>query len=130
MDNIKRWYDKSEKLGELMQVLGSMSEKELNQISKYLYRVVNMHWKQLKQQEDSLSIGRNKLFGYYKAYQQQKRWYDQNSSLRSALNTLSTLPTRDVDDIINGFIIAIKESGMYDMYYKKKLQLEDGMDEK
>jgi len=124
MSDIKRWHDKSPKLAEMMKVLSCLSEKELEKISKYLYQVVNLVWKQKKQEEDNISIGKDKLFGYYKAYQK-RRWYDQNPSLSSALNILSTLPTRDVEQIIDGFIIALKESGLYDMYYQKEQQLKN-----
>lgn len=117
-EDIKRWYDKSSKLGEMMRVLGSMSEREISQISVYLFQVVKLYRKQKNTYDDNLSIGKDKLFGYYKAYNK-RRWYDQDPSLRSALNIISTLPTRDVDDVIEGFIQALKESGQYDIYNKK-----------
>ena len=126
MGEIKRWYDQSNKLGDMMTVLESMSEKELGQIAKYLYQVVNIYWKQSKiekSRDEVLSIGKDKLFGYYKAYQK-RRWYDKNPSLRSALNIMSTLSTREIDDIIDGFISALKEAGMYHKYHEKEEELE------
>jgi hypothetical protein len=117
-EDIKRWYDKSSKLGEMMKVLSCMSERELSQVSVYLFQVVKLYRRQKNSMEDNLSIGRDKLFGYYMAYQK-RRWYDQDPSLRSAINIISTLPVKDIDDVIDGFIQALKESGQYDIYYKK-----------
>ncbi|HSA06546.1 MAG TPA: hypothetical protein P5556_05160 [Candidatus Gastranaerophilales bacterium] len=128
MSEIQRWYDKSQKLGDMMTVLSYMSEKELNQVAKCLYQVVNIHWKEIKSYEELISIGKDKLFGYYKAYQK-RRWYDQNSSLRSALNILSTMKTKDIDDIIDGFMIALKETSMYDLYIAKKKKAEQLKDQ-
>lgn len=121
MTEISRWHDKSKKLEELIKILSRLPEEEIDKLAKYLYQVVNIHWKQKKAEEDNLSIGRNKLFGYYKAYQK-RRWYDQNPSLRSALNILSTIPAKDADEIIEGFIDALRESGLYDKYYKEDQQ--------
>lgn len=117
-EDIKRWYDKSSKLGEMMKVLSCMSEKEIAQISVYLYQVVKLYRKQRNAVSDSLSIGRDKLLGYYKAYNK-RRWYDKDPSLGSAINIISTLPPKDIDEVVDGFIMALKESGCYDIYYKK-----------
>jgi hypothetical protein len=125
-DDIKRWYDKSSKLGEMMRVLSCMSEKEVAQVSVYLYQVVKLYRKQKNSMNDNLSIGTDKLFGYYKAYNK-RRWYDQDPSLRSAINIISTLPTRDIDEVIDGFIQALKESGRYDIYYKKMGEIDKGL---
>ncbi len=124
MSEIKRWHDKSQKLADMMRVLNNMSDKELDEIAKYLYQVVNIYRKQRKSQDDGLSIGRDKLFGYYKAYQK-RRWYDRNPSLSSAVNILSILPPREVDSIINGFIDALKKSGLYDIYHQKQKQVKE-----
>jgi len=124
MAEIKRWYDESPKLEEMMRVLESMSDKELAQIAKYLYQVVNLYKKHRQTYNNDLSIGRDKLFGYYKAYQK-RRWYDKNPSLSSAVNTMSTLSIKEIEEIIDGFIQALQESGMYSVYYKKKLETEE-----
>lgn len=124
MNDIKRWYDESQKLEKMIKVLGNLSENDLNKIAKYLYQVVNIHWKQKKALEDEVSIGREKLFGYYKAYQK-RRWYDKNPSLSGAINILSTLPVKDVDEIVDGFISALRESGLHGIYYQNLKQKDD-----
>lgn len=118
MQELKRWYDKSEKLLQMISVLEKMPEKDLDQISKYLYQVVRLFWKEKKNNEDTLSIGREKLFGYYKSYQNNHRWYDKNSFLKSAFNIMSTFTEKELDDIVEGFMNALKDSGMYKIYQR------------
>ncbi len=125
MKKIKRWYDKSDKLCELIKVLETMSDEELELVSKYLYQVTNLFRKQRRNYEQNLSIGKDKLFGYYKTYQNPKRWYDRNPSLKSAFNIMSTFSRSELDEIVNGFLFALRESGMYHIYLEKEQQLID-----
>ena len=124
MGKIKRWYDKSSKLSVMMGILSNMNENELNQVSKYLYQVVNIYWKQTKNTEEVISIGLEKLTGYYKAYQR-RRWYDKNPSLSSAINKMSTLTEGDLEEIVDGFLFALKEAGVFKVYSNKKKELEE-----
>ncbi|OGI00002.1 MAG: hypothetical protein A2Y25_02145 [Candidatus Melainabacteria bacterium GWF2_37_15] len=124
MGKIKRWYDKSSKLSVMMGILSNMNENELNQVSKYLYQVVNIYWKQTKNTEEVISIGLEKLTGYYKAYQR-RRWYDKNPSLSSAINKMSTLTEKDLEEIVDGFLFALKEAGVFKVYSNKKKELEE-----
>lgn len=123
MSEIKRWYDKSPKLKQLLYVLSNMTDKEVDQVAIYLNQVVHIFWKEKKSNSDEvLSIGVEKLFGYYKAYQK-RRWYDRNPSLSSAVNLMSTLPAEDLDDIVDGFLYALREAGLYKFYTNKKQQI-------
>ncbi len=123
MDDIKRWYDKSSKLKEMLLVLSDMSEGELDRVAQYLYQVVNIVWKQKKTDKETVSIGLDKLFGYYKAYNK-RRWYDKNASLSSAVNLMSTMDEKDLDDIVDGFLFALRDAGLYNIYREKKRELE------
>lgn len=122
MNDIKRWYDESPKLSEMLDILSNMSPREITQISKYLYQIVNIYQKQKKSDKELLSIGTDKLFSYYKAYNK-RRWYDKNPSLSSALNTMSTLEVKEIEEIVDGFLIALKEAGLYSIYSSKKKEL-------
>ena len=123
MTENKRWYEKSSKLSEMMVILSNMNDHDLDQVSQYLYQVVNLYWKQNQHTNETISIGLEKLTGYYKAYQK-RRWYDKNPSLSSAINKMSTLSVREIDDVVNGFLFALKEAGLYKVYSSKKMELE------
>ncbi len=124
MNDIQRWYDKSSKMGELMTVMNCLSEKEISQLAQYLYHVVKIYRNQIRDNETLQSIGPEKLFGYYKAYNK-RRWYDKNPSLGSAINIMSTLSVRELDDIVDGFLYALKKEGLYNIYSEKKKELEE-----
>lgn len=120
MTEIKRWYDESPKLSEFMKVLSSLSEKEVGQIAQYLYQVVNILWKRKKSGQEIISLGNEKLLNYYKAYRK-RRWYDKNSSLGSALNIMSTLEVKELEIVVDGFLLALREAGL-DRIYSSKLE--------
>ncbi len=122
MSEIKRWHDENQKLKEMLDVLEKMPEHELNEITRCFYQVVNIYWRQKKTYEENLSIGREKLFSYYKAYQK-RRWYDKTPSLSSALNILSTFSSKEIDMIVEGFISALKEYGLYKIYKQREGQV-------
>ena len=122
MSKIKRWYDKSPKLQEMLIVLSNLSDDELDKIAIYLYQVVNLYRKQKKNKDEVVSLGRDKLFNYYKAYQK-RRWYDKNSSLSSSLNIMSTLAVKELEEIVDGFLYALKEANMYKIYSSKRKEI-------
>ena len=124
MNDIQRWYDKSSKLGELMTVMNSLSEKETDKLAQYLYHIVKIYRNQIKDNEGLQSIGAEKLFGYYKAYNK-RRWYDKKHSLGSALNIMSTLSLQELDDLVDGFLYALGQEGLYNIYSEKKKELKE-----
>lgn len=123
MIDIQRWYERNPKLKEMMHVLSNMPDKELDEVATYLYRIVNIYAKEKRQTEEVISIGLDKLSGYYKAYNK-RRWYDKNAALSGAINTMSTLGDRDITEIVDGFIFALKEVGLYDMYLLRKQKVQ------
>ena len=124
MTEAKRWYDNSPKLSELMHVMSNMSDKEVDTVATYLYQIVNIYNKQKKFGAQDVSIGLDKLFSYYKGYNK-RRWYDKNPSLSSALNTMSTLEVQELEEIVEGFLYALKAHGLYNIYSDKKRELEE-----
>jgi len=119
MSDIKRWYDESSKLGELMKVLSSMSDNEIDQIAHYLYHIVKIYRREVRKNDTLQSIGAEKLFGYYKAYNK-RRWYDKKPSLSSAINIMSTFSVKEMDEIVEGFLFALRKEGLYNIYFEKK----------
>lgn len=124
MADIQRWYDKSPKLSEMMQVLCNMPEKELSELSACLYQVVCLYRKQRNSSQEFVSLGPEKLFGYYKAYLR-RRDYDQNITLMSAINAMSTLEIQEIEEIVDGFLSALREAGLYSLYTLRKKELEE-----
>lgn len=122
MDDIKRWYDKSAKLSELMDVLSNLADSDIDKIAQPLYQIVRIYWKQKREKEELVSMGADKLFGYYKAYNK-RRWYDRNPSLSSAVNIMSTLSVKDLDEIVDGFLYALRSEGLYSIYSDKKKEM-------
>lgn len=122
MTSIQRWYDKNPAVSEMFKVLRSMSEKEQEKFAFYLYQIVNDSWKRKKFHEESLSLGREKLFNYYKSYQK-RRWYDKCPSLRSAALVMSLMETEEMESVVHIFYRTLKKEGLESLFNAKKTEL-------
>ncbi len=98
----RRWYDSNEHTEKALSLLKDMDEEKRRALSRDLTTVV----KQIKEmheedEEQDVSIGIDRVLGLYKL-SNSRRWYDKVSVLSYALKTMSTLPSEDFYNIMEG----------------------------
>lgn len=102
----RRWYDSDENTLRALEILKNMDESQRRALSKDLTTVV----KQIKElheedEETDISIGIDRVLGLYKL-SNSRRWYDKISILSYAMKTMSTLPTEDFYNIMEGIAVS------------------------
>ena len=101
-----RWYDKDPKMLEVLDIMQSLPNQDQEELGSTLIQLVNLVRKNRKEDDIPISIGKNRALGLYKSFNK-RRWYDQNSVLMSAMNTISTLPLEDCRKISEGLLITL-----------------------
>ncbi|OGH99969.1 MAG: hypothetical protein A2039_05835 [Candidatus Melainabacteria bacterium GWA2_34_9] len=104
---ISRWYDTDQQIKQTFQLVETMTKKEREEFSANLTRVVNNYRKQQNLENFNVSLGRDKILAYYKAYNK-RRWYDQIPNLMRAVNLLSILSLEEREQILNKFLLPFK----------------------
>ena len=104
---ISRWYDNDQQIEQTFQLVETMTKKEREEFSANLTRVVNNYRKQQNLENFNVSLGRDKILAYYKAYNK-RRWYDQIPNLMRAVNLLSILSLEEREQILNKFLLPFK----------------------
>jgi len=104
---ISRWYDTDQQIKQTFQLVENMSNKEREEFAANLTRVVNNFRKQQNLDNFNVSLGRDKILAYYKAYNK-RRWYDQIPNLMRAINLLSILSIEEREQILSKFLLSIK----------------------
>ena len=104
---ISRWYDTDQQIKQTFQLVETMTKKEREEFSANLTRVVNNYRKQQNLENFNVSLGRDKILAYYKAYNK-RRWYDQIPNLMRAVNLLSILYLEEREQILNKFLLPFK----------------------
>ena len=104
----RRWYDNNNKTIEAFEILKKLDTNSKRRISKDLIEIV----KQIKdlhkeEEEPALSLGIERVLGLYQQSVNERRWYDTNSDLKYALKTMSTLPTEDFLNIMEGLSVSL-----------------------
>ena len=103
----KRWYDKDKKMAEVLKIIKTLPPYEQQEFSVSLYQLANMVRKSKTETnmvgDTEFSIGKNKVLGLYKSFNK-RRWYDNDLSLASAMNSLSTLPMEECTNIAEGIL--------------------------
>lgn len=122
LTSIQRWYDKIPRLREFFLVIKYMNDRETELISTILYQCVNDYRKNIKNQSQLISVGREKVLGYYKAYGK-RRWYDQNKTLTNAIKHLSVMENKEIEEILNDFHLSLRNEGFTHLYENKKNEL-------
>jgi len=103
---ISRWYDTDQQIKQTFQLVENMSNKEREEFAANLTRVVNNFRKQQNLDNFNVSLGRDKILAYYKAYNK-RRWYDQIPNLMRAINLLSILSIEEREQILSKFLLSI-----------------------
>lgn len=110
MDLKRRWYDDNQKAIEAFEILKQLDAESKKRLSKDLIEIV----KQIKElhreeEEPALSLGINRVLGLYQQSVNERRWYDTNSDLKYAIKTMSTLPTEDFLNIMEGLSVSLND---------------------
>ncbi|MBQ3311545.1 hypothetical protein IJG72_05655 [bacterium] len=108
MEQKRRWYDSHEEAVKAFEILKSMDSESRKRISKDLVEIIAQIKELRKEESDTvLSLGIERVLGLYQQSANSRRWYDNNSDLRYALKTLSTLPEEDFLNIMEGLADSI-----------------------
>lgn len=104
----RRWYDvhdKATQAFEILQKLDAESKKRLsNDLIEIIRQIKELH---KEEEEPELSLGIERVLGLYQQSINERRWYDKNDELRYALKTMSTLPTEDFLNIMEGLSVSL-----------------------
>lgn len=103
----RRWYDSNNETKEILNVLKELDNESRSKLSQDLIQVV----RQIKEihreeSEPELSIGIQRVLGLYQS-SNSRRWYDKNRDLNYALKTMSTLPSEDFYNIMEGLYVSL-----------------------
>jgi hypothetical protein len=101
-----RWYDKDPRMSEILDLIKDLSDEDQEELAVNLIKYINIIRKNRKELENTLSIGKSRVLGLYKAYNK-RRWYDKSSSLMSAMNILATLAPDDCKSIVEALIMSM-----------------------
>lgn len=101
-----RWYDNDTGMDRVLNLMKDLPENIQEDLALTLIQFANLIRKNRKVEEETLSIGKNKVLGLYKA-SNKRRWYDKNPSLMSAMNILSTLPPAEFKNIVEGLLLTL-----------------------
>ncbi len=105
----KRWYDKTTKAPDAIELLRSLEPDALNLISSDIAGIANSLKTLRKEQEViPLSIGIDRVMGLYKT-SNSRRWYDKEMALSNAFKSISTLPEEDFKNIMDGICISLRQ---------------------
>jgi hypothetical protein len=104
-----RWYDNEPKAVRVFELIENLQQPERAEFANNLYHVLNIVKKQKFSKELNLSLGENKIHGYYQSFNK-RRWYDQMPELMRAINLLNTLSFEERQDILDGILIALENN--------------------
>jgi len=105
-DSKNRWYDNDSGMNRVLNLMKNLPENIQEDLAATLIQFANLIRKDRKIEESALSIGKDKVLGLYKA-SNKRRWYDQNPTLMSAMNILSTLPPNEFKNIVEGLLLTL-----------------------
>ena len=99
----KRWYDNNKDMTMILDVLKNQPNELIDNLAENIMTFSNIIRQNIDEMtiEEPISIGKQRILGYYKSFQR-RRWYDNNWTLLSIVNILSTLPKNDFENIIQG----------------------------
>ncbi len=110
MDNKRRWYDEHDEAIRAFEILKKLDNESRRRLSADLIEIVRQI-KELHREEEEpvLSLGIDRVLGLYQQSVNERRWYDTNKDLKYAIKTMSTLPTEDFLNIMEGLSVSIKD---------------------
>lgn len=106
----RRWYDDNHKAIEAFEILKKLDTDSKKRLSKDLIEIVRQIKELHKEEEEpELSLGLDRVLGLYQQSVNERRWYDTNSDLKYALKTMSTLPSEDFLNIMEGLSVSLND---------------------
>ncbi len=104
----RRWYDNNSSAIEAFNILKQLDTESKKRLSKDLIEIVRQIKELHKEEaEPKLSLGLERVLGLYQQSVNERRWYDTNADLKYALKTMSTLPTEDFLNIMEGLSVSL-----------------------
>ncbi|MGN1125341.1 MAG: hypothetical protein ACI4SM_04045 [Candidatus Gastranaerophilaceae bacterium] len=104
----RRWYDEHKEAKAAFELLKNLDDNTQKQLANDLIEVIEQI-KDLHKEGDipELSLGLPRVLGLYQETINQRRWYDNNDSLKYAIKLMSTLPTQDFINIMEGLSVSL-----------------------
>ena len=104
----RRWYDTHDKATLAFEILQKLEPEAKKRLSKDLIEIVRQITELHKEEDEpALSLGIERVLGLYQQSVNERRWYDTNADLKYALKTMSTLPTEDFLNIMEGLSVSL-----------------------
>lgn len=102
---LKRWYDSDPQVFEAISLIKQLPPIEQDALARSIINFINVLRKSKDsiEIEETISIGKNRVLGLYKA-SLGKRWHDKNTTLTSALKMMATLSNQDATKVAEGII--------------------------
>lgn len=105
----KRWYDKHSETLETLELFKSIDKESRARLSNDIIEIANQIKAMHKEEEEPpLSIGLERVLGLYQS-SNSRRWYDKQKDLNQALQIISTLPSEDFHNIMEGLCVSLKD---------------------
>lgn len=105
----KRWYDTHPETIETLEIFKALDRESRARLSSDIIDIANQI-KTMHREEDEplLSIGLERVLGLYQS-SNSRRWYDKQRDLNNALRIISTLPSQDFLNIMEGLCVSLKD---------------------
>lgn len=106
----RRWYDNHNEATRAFDILKKLDNESRRRLSADLIEIVKQIKELHKEEEEpTLSLGIERVLGLYQQSVNERRWYDTNNDLKYAIKTMSTLPTEDFLNIMEGLAVSLND---------------------
>ena len=106
----RRCYDSHDEATKSFEILSKLNPEEKRRLSTDLIEIVRQIKEVRKEEaEPELTLGIERVLGLYQQSVNERRWYDTSKELKYALKTMSTLPSEDFLNIMEGLAISLKD---------------------
>lgn len=106
----RRWYDSHSEATKAFDILSRLNNEEKRRLSTDLIEIVRQIKEVHKEEsEPELTLGIERVLGLYQQSVNERRWYDTNKELKYALKTMSTLPSEDFLNIMEGLAVSLND---------------------
>lgn len=106
----RRWYDTHSETAKAFEILAKLDDEAKRRLSTDLIEIVRQIKEVHKEEsEPELSLGIERVMGLYQQSVNERRWYDTNKDLKYAIKTMSTLPSDDFLNIMEGLAVSLND---------------------
>lgn len=104
-----RWYDKHPETLETLDIFRNLDRESRQRLASDIIDIANQIKEMHREEEEpELSIGIERVLGLYQS-SYQRRWYDKQRDLNQAFRVISTLPSEDFHNIMEGLCASLKD---------------------